>query len=62
MIDAPSYFFDPASGERRLSARFVQESRFGVWFLGTGIWANHVLKRGLEISTALSRTVDLHTR
>ena len=40
--------FDPASGERRLSARFVQESRFGVWFLGTGIWANHVLKRAIE--------------
>ena len=48
MIDAPSYFFDPAAGEGHLSARFVQESRFGVWFLGTGIWANHVLKRAIE--------------
>jgi ubiquinone/menaquinone biosynthesis C-methylase UbiE len=34
--------------DRQLSARFVQESRFGVWFIGTDIWANHVLKRAIE--------------
>ena len=30
------------------AGRFVPESRFGVWFIGTGIWANHVLKRALD--------------
>src|SRR5262252_5699219 len=26
----------------------VPESRFGVWFLGTEIWAKHVLERALD--------------
>jgi len=29
-------------------ALYVQESRFGVWFLGTETWAKHVLKRAIE--------------
>ena len=28
--------------------RFVPESRFGVWFLGTGIWADYVLRRAVD--------------
>ena len=32
-------------GCRRL---YVPESRFGVWFLGTEIWAKHVLKCAIE--------------
>ena len=48
MTDAPSHILDPAGGEGHRSGRFVQESRFGVWFLGTDIWANHVLKRAIE--------------
>ena len=48
MTYAPSDILNPAGGEKHLSARFVQESRFGVWFLGTDIWANHVLKRAIE--------------
>jgi ubiquinone/menaquinone biosynthesis C-methylase UbiE len=27
---------------------FVQETRFGVWFIGTGIWKVHVLRRALD--------------
>jgi ubiquinone/menaquinone biosynthesis C-methylase UbiE len=29
-------------------ARYVPESRFGVWFLGTDIWAEHVLERAIK--------------
>src|SRR5271156_4914479 len=39
---------DSATHEALLSGLYVPESRFGVWFLGTEIWANHVLKRAIE--------------
>jgi ubiquinone/menaquinone biosynthesis C-methylase UbiE len=39
---------DSATHEARLSALYVPESRFGVWFLGTEIWAKHVLKCAIE--------------
>lgn len=33
---------------RALTADHVPESRFGIWFLGTGTWAKHVLERALN--------------
>ncbi|MHB8384101.1 MAG: class I SAM-dependent methyltransferase [Candidatus Binataceae bacterium] len=30
------------------AGRYVPESRFGVWFLGTGTWETHVLMRAIE--------------
>lgn len=33
---------------RVLTADHVPESRFGIWFLGTGTWAKHVLERALN--------------
>lgn len=39
---------DSATHQPRRSALYVPESRFGVWFLGTEIWAKHVLKRAIE--------------
>lgn len=30
------------------TADHVPESRFGIWFLGTGTWARHVLRRALD--------------
>ncbi|MGH8616909.1 MAG: methyltransferase domain-containing protein [Burkholderiales bacterium] len=35
-------------GGRGSRAAFVEESRFGVWFLGTRTWHVHVLKRALN--------------
>ena len=32
---------------RVLTADHVPESQFGIWFLGTGTWAKHVLERAL---------------
>ena len=37
-----------ATHEASWSGLYVPESRFGVWFLGTDIWAKHVLKRAIE--------------
>jgi ubiquinone/menaquinone biosynthesis C-methylase UbiE len=34
--------------DARLSKVYVQESRFGVWFLGTETWAKRVLKPAIE--------------
>ncbi len=31
-----------------LTADHVPETRFGIWFLGTGTWAKHVLERALN--------------
>ena len=33
---------------RVLAADHVPESQFGIWFLGTGTWAKHVLERALN--------------
>lgn len=33
---------------RSLTADHVPESQFGIWFLGTGTWAKHVLERALN--------------
>jgi ubiquinone/menaquinone biosynthesis C-methylase UbiE len=37
-----------SASEARRSGLYVPESRFGVWFLGTDIWATHVLKCAIE--------------
>jgi ubiquinone/menaquinone biosynthesis C-methylase UbiE len=40
--------FDSAPPETPRSGFHVPESRFGVWFLSTDIWAKHVLNRAIE--------------
>lgn len=37
-----------ATHETPRSRLYLPESRFGVWFLGTDIWTNHVLKRAIQ--------------
>ena len=46
---------DHATNEAPLSGPCVPESRFGVWFLGTDIWARHVLKPAI---TDLDRLIE----
>ncbi len=33
---------------KRPTSLFVPETRFGIWFLGTEIWVEHVLERALD--------------
>ncbi len=33
---------------KRPTSHFVPETRFGIWFLGTEIWVEHVLERALD--------------
>lgn len=39
---------DSTAREARPTNRYVPESRFGIWFLGTETWARHVLERALN--------------
>ena len=48
MKDTSIHVFDAAPHETPRSGFYVPESRFGVWFLSTDIWAKHVLKRAIE--------------
>lgn len=48
MKETSIHAFDSAAGEASRSESYVPESRFGVWFLGTDIWANYVLKCAIE--------------
>lgn len=45
------------AGADRSIARHVPESRFGVWFLGTKTWAEHVLERAIEDLERLSEGI-----
>jgi ubiquinone/menaquinone biosynthesis C-methylase UbiE len=48
VVVVPACQLEPSFVVPEGTGRFVPESRFGVWFIGTGIWANHVLKRALD--------------
>ena len=48
------YLADPGRSDPH-----VPESRFGIWFLGTEIWAEHVLERWFGIRPAVVREETL---
>jgi ubiquinone/menaquinone biosynthesis C-methylase UbiE len=43
-----THSLDSSAADARWSSQYVAESRFGVWFLGTEVWARHVLERALK--------------
>ncbi len=48
VTESSLHALDSAAPDARLSKVYVQESRFGVWFLGTETWAKRVLKPAIE--------------